>query len=172
LLTESIAHLLTIQFGISNSGDANRIAKEFFDAYYKFAMMPQSSSQSEYLLDVQPLLIKAYKSLKETIDANWDPDRVAAADLSWWVARRQDNMLSPEIVGEKIGEFYKQIYGEGNQQFFARAAYLRAVSARYRDLCQDQWGGVSENDWRAIQSLLGQSYFYLEQGKRSANDPL
>lgn len=163
LLIEKTAALLKTQYGIHDDEAVNSMAHDFFVAYQQFGSMPQNATEEAYRLEVQPLLTTAYTNLKSAVNAYWDPELAARADLAWWVARRQNNQQDPERVGEKIQAFYAVIYGQNHAQCFSRAAYLRAVAARYRDLCQDKWGGASQEDWELIQTLLEQSYSELDR---------
>jgi hypothetical protein len=170
VLLERTGVLLAVQYPIKDADTIKRIANEFFIAYHKFGTLPQDSSEQNYQQEVLPLIVKAYTSLKETINAPWDAADAAKADLSWWVARRQDKQKDPELVGKKIELLYSILYGLNNDDrgFLGRAGYFRATAARYRDLCQDKWGAISEEDWKIIQLLLEESYDNLN---RSALPP-
>lgn len=164
LLQERTAVLLKAQYNIQDPRALHQLADSFFAAYFKFAAMPQDSTEQAYQQEILPLVVSAYQQLKEATNATWNAADAARADLSWWVVRRQGNLSNPEFVGKRIANFYRVIYGANDPQgLFNRAGYLRAVAANYRDLCQDHWGGVSESDWQIIRSLLEASYGRLAQ---------
>lgn len=164
LLLERTGVLLSEQYHMQNKDAIHQVAKEFFTAYHKFATIPQNSAEEAYQKEVLPLVVKAYQSLKGIINAPWDAVDAANADLSWWIARRQDKLKDPELVGKRIELFYSILYGaEDKEGFLSRAGYLRALAARYRDLCHDQWGGVNDEDWKIIHSLLKESYLNLDK---------
>jgi hypothetical protein len=156
--------LLSDQYGISNPVVAQDVAEKFTHAYVKFGKTPPASLPQKYNTDVLPLVIKAYEALKQATNATWNPEKAAAADLSWWVARRQNNTLDPEVVASKMLDLFHVLYGSKGNNHLARAAYLRSVAGRYRDQCQDRWGGVNPEDWTVVHLLLEKAYFELRHG--------
>jgi hypothetical protein len=156
------------QYGISDSEKAEEAAKKLVLGYKTFATMPQFANPEEYSTSVLPLLVVAYQALKQSINASWDPQKAAVADLSWMVARRQDSTLDPEIVAKKMAVLFCILYGQQENYHFIRAAYLRSVAGRYRDQCQDAWGGVSSEDWKVVNSLLKNAYKELCQGLKTS----
>ncbi len=159
-LTEYIQNL----YGIKNKIDATVIATKFTYAFLKFGRTPQDAPQEEYEKSVLPSLTAAYQSLQESIKASWIPKECAAADLSWMIARRNVKTLEPEIVANKMATLFYLQFGKNDHHHFIRAAYLRAFAARFRDQCQDAWGGIKSDDWKIVNSLLEQSYLELSRG--------
>lgn len=154
---------LKAQYKISDKL-SERIAEKFVFATMKFAQMPQQSEPKEYDKDVLSYLVAAYQSLKDAIRGSWNAEEVAAADLSWWVARRQNDTQNPEIVAGKMANLFHLLYGiPENNSHLQRAAYLRSVAGRYRDQCQDAWGGVNAEDWTIVNLLLNKVYTELSQ---------
>lgn len=151
-------------YGIKNKIKSAEIATIFTYAFMKFAAVPQDATQEEYEKSILPSLTKAYQTLKQSINATWTPREVAVADLSWMIARRHIKTLEPEIVANKMVNIAYLMYGKKDNHHFIRAAYLRAVAGRYRDQCQDAWGGINSDDWKIVNSLLEKSYLELSQG--------
>lgn len=147
-------------FSISDTKNLDVITGQFAKAYSIFGAMPQDAMDADYNKTVLPLLIEAYQTLKSAVKASWQPDEAAKLDLDWMISRRRPATLSPEIVAAKMANFYACLYGK-NSPNLIRAAYLRAVAARYRDECQDNWGGIKQEDWQVIEHVLEQSYFQL-----------
>lgn len=142
----------------------NNLANDFYSAYYKFSSLAQNTSDNIYDSEVLPLIAKVYMNLKEKTGLKFDPLQVAKADLAWWVARRHDEMGDPELVAKKIASYYIALYdAKDKQELINRAAYLKAVAAHYRDLCQDQWGEINDEDWNIIELLLRESYINLSK---------
>lgn len=134
-----------------------------------FKNMPDDSTQEQYDAEVLPILTEAYESLKRSINAPWNAQQVAQADLNWWIFRRNAATDNPESVGNEMSKYYILVYGEHDDNHFLRAAYLRAVAAHYRDLCKNSWGNVKKTDWKVIEGILVQSYFELSLGIESNN---
>lgn len=151
-------------YGVENKITATAIATKFTYAFLKFGATAQDADQAVYNKSVRPPLTSAYQSLKESLKASWDSKEVAEADLSWMIARRNIKTLEPENIANKMANFWYLQYGKKDHQHFIKAAYLRSVAGRYRDQCQDAWGGIQTEDWKIITALLEQAYFELDQG--------
>lgn len=151
-------------YGIENKITAASIATKFTYAFLKFGKTAQDADQKVYDESVLPSLTAAYQSLKESIKATWNSKEVAEADLSWMIARRNIKTLEPENVANKMANFWHLQYGKKDSNHLIKAAYLRAVASRYRDQCQDAWGGIHSEDWRIITTLLEQAYSEFFQG--------
>ncbi|MBU1864176.1 MAG: hypothetical protein KKH94_10975 [Candidatus Omnitrophica bacterium] len=118
------------------------------------AAMNFRMARSNYDVVVLPDLKKAYYLLQQALDESFDPERVARADLAWWVARRTPGQNSPETVGKKIAAYYTALYGK-NHPDFQNAGILRAKAADVRDASGKQV------NWQQIEKLLKQSYTVL-----------
>lgn len=159
--------MLLLQFGLSDKDPKNLpIVQQFLVAMTKFGNMAIDSPEESYDLYILSPLTQAYASLKEAVHASWDPAVVAKSDLDWWVARRNSWTDNPEIVGDKIAKLYRILYAKNEDNHFAKAAYLRASAARFRDLSQNVWT-ISEEDWKLINLMLERSYEELDTGIHS-----
>jgi hypothetical protein len=152
-------------FNLENSITIQEIATAFAIAYMKFGNTPIDSPQQEYDKAVLPALSDAYQALKNAINASWEPVAVAKADIDWMVSRRHIETLEPEIVAKKMATLFHLLYGNKDNNHIIRAAYLRAVAARYRDQCQIMWGGADQHDWDVVEGMLEKTYFLIAKGE-------
>ncbi|MFA7232255.1 MAG: hypothetical protein WC071_13370 [Victivallaceae bacterium] len=104
-----------------------------------------------------PPLKEAYTDIKKYTSLNFDPEKVAKADLKWWVARRSKPRKSPEVIGQDITHLYELIYGHSHQGF-TDAGLLRAKAMQLRDVGQDK------ADWEKIEKLLVASWKAMQCG--------
>jgi hypothetical protein len=144
--------LLRSQYGLSLM-EAKGIGELLASSAMKF-----HAARGDYDNVALPDLIKAYGLLKQAIGAAFDSEKVAKAELAWWVARRTPGQNSKEQVGEKITELYVIFYGYGSNAF-VNAGQLRAQAAAIRD------AGKENADWKLIEEKLFQSYTELENEK-------
>lgn len=100
---------------------------------------------------VLPDLTSAYAMARDWTEGGFDPRAVAAAELSWWVARRLDGENSAEQVGRLIAAEYSLLY-ETPVDLVDEAGLLRARAAKLRD------AGGDRADWPAVGGLLRDSY--------------
>jgi len=163
-LIKSVSKMVSLQYQIDDPKKWSAIFLRFGLAIYRFSNLKFDTTQEGYEQAVLPDLINAYKELKTTVNADWNPEEVARYDLEWWIQRRKHDTNDPETVGETMAKLYKQIYGSNDNYHFSRAGFLRASAARYRDLCKMRWKIVSEQDWQTMQHILTQSYQELVKG--------
>jgi hypothetical protein len=159
-MISSLRTYLQELFSISKTEKLDVITNQFVKAYATFGAIPQDAKDADYNAAVLPLLTEAYQTLKSAVNASWAADEAAKLDLDWMISRRRVATLNPEIVAAKMANFYACLFGK-NSPNLIRAAYLRAVAARYRDECQDSWGGIKQGDWQVIEHVLEQSYLQL-----------
>jgi len=144
--------------GLCGIEDATPILPSYLKAVGAFGNTPVDSSVEYYPETILPLVVDAYQEIKKVSRySSFDPSEVATRELDWWVARRFEAKRNPENVGDIMAEAYGLFYG-GDPKDFRKSAYLRAQAARYRDLCQDKFGGITEIDWDRIQKSLTDSY--------------
>ena len=107
---------------------------------------------------ILPLLETTFLEIKKLSCQNFDVKLAAEKELEWWVARRVPDKENAENIGTLMSLMYACLYGGKAENYF-KAAYLRAEPARYRDLCQDRFGGrITEEDWHVIRHRLEISY--------------
>jgi len=143
--------LLRYQYGLSLP-EAKQIGELLASSAMKFRSASGDSERAAL-----PDLAHAYGLIKRATGASFDPDRVAQAELAWWVARRTRGQNSAEQVGRRIAELYALLYGR-DRPSFARAGLLRAQAAAVRD------SAGNNADWVQIEDLLHKSYRELEKG--------
>ncbi|MCK4981323.1 MAG: hypothetical protein KAS17_00295, partial [Victivallaceae bacterium] len=136
----------------------------------QFGMTPGEATQIAYMMTSSAMLFKkgkydaalpplktAYTRIKQYTNLDFNPEKVAKADLKWWIARRTPARKNPEIIGLAIAHLYELIYGYRHQGF-TRAGLLRAKAMHLRDM------GKTKADWKQIEKLLLQSYKALQYG--------
>lgn len=159
-----ITRMIRLQYDIPYKDLWLNIAPHLLYAVINFKNMPLDSSNEQYNTRVLPSLTSAYSALKKAVNANWDPQLAAQNDLEWWIYRRNKETSNPEIVGKKISELYSILYGNKDGDHFLKAGYLRAVAARYHDLCDNVWKNIHQTDWIIMQKILEASYLELSLG--------
>lgn len=163
-LVQHLSHLVIIEFRLNQIEAWKTVIPELVAAATIFKNLPENTQRDIYDSRVLPHLEIAYQAIREALHGTWNPHEAAKDELDWWIYRRQQKTSNPEIVGKKIADLYKLIYGEHDQGHFLRAGYLRAVAARYRDLSQNTWKRIEEGDWSIIENILEQSYKELMLG--------
>ena len=111
---------------------------------------------------VLPDLEAAYARAKSWMDASFDANAVARAELAWWVARRVPGRNSPEQIGSLIAEEYALLY-ETSPAVVQSAALLRAQAGAVRD------AQASQPDWDRVARLLRESYRELAAALATTN---
>lgn len=161
---QNLTDILGYQFEIKDPAIAKQVTYKFALALIAFEKMPSNSSAESYNRYVLPFVTDAYLSLQHAIGASWNYEEASKADLDWWIARRNPSSNHPIIVGKKMEHLFDVLFGKNDGGHFARAAYLRAVAALYRDICQSMPNGITKEDWANIVSILEKAYIELKQG--------
>jgi hypothetical protein len=143
--------LLRNQHGLSLL-EAKEIGELLARSAMKFRL-----AKGDYESVALPDLAKAYSLIKLATGAPFDPDKVARAELAWWVARRTPGQNSTEQVGKRIAELYALLY-DRDHPAFEKAGLLRAQAAKMRD------SGGKNADWVRVEALLRKSYRELKTG--------
>jgi hypothetical protein len=146
-LAQLLIKLLQDQFGLKPE-EAVGIAYQFTSSAILF-------KQGKYKASLPPLK-EAYTSIKRYTDLKYDPEKVAKADLKWWMARRASSG-KPAVIGPQIAHLYELLYGY-NHNGFTDAGMLRAEAMHLRDI------GRKKADWKKIEKLLLQSYQAMQRG--------
>ncbi len=175
---QAIAASETAMWQAYYTGDRIALSRELFTlhrrhfrlTYYEAAKSTRHFTQAamiflepgvDYNQEVLPELVEAYAVVRDASGLEFDPQKVAVAELSWWVTRRDPKRSSPENVGREIAALYAAIYGKTNASI-ERAGYLRAEAAALRDR------GQKNADWPRIQEMLEGSYQTLAKGVASS----
>lgn len=155
LVLAGMARLLQEQAGLKPE-QAAEVARPLAMAAAKFQM-----ASGNYEAVALPDLVAGYRRMKQFTGAAYDPERVAKAELEWWVRRRTPGRDSAESVGEAIAALYAELYGKRNAAI-GRAGLLRAQAAQLRD---------SGGDWKRIEELLRASHESLLAGIAEPDAP-
>jgi hypothetical protein len=167
-LVQHLSHLVIVEFRLNQLTAWTTVIPDLMQAARIFRSLPKHTSQETYEEKVLPHLTSAYEGIREAMHGEWNPQKAAKDELDWWIYRRDEKTSSPEIVGKKIADLYRLIYGRHDQGHFARAGYLRAVAARYRDLTQkSSWHPIEDADWNIIENILELSYEEMLMGIQS-----
>jgi hypothetical protein len=153
-LARQLVKLHRNQFGLTLS-ESIKISRHLANAAMRFR-----NSKSNYRNFVLPELVLAYTRIQKATGRNFDPERAAWYELSWWEARRNPSRNSDEIVGQEIANLYAELYGQTNQSI-QNAGLLRAQAAALRD------HGGDNADWQTIEQILLDSYQQLARGIQS-----
>lgn len=130
--------------------------ESYATALLAFAKTDQQAPLETYQETVFPLLQAAFHAIHTNSTLFYVADALARAELAWWVERRQLH-ATVESVAVLMEESYRVLY-KGENSHYERMCWFRASVARYRDLCQDKFGGTTEDDWEAIQKMLVLGY--------------
>jgi hypothetical protein len=163
-LIQHLSHLVIVEFRLNQLTAWTTVIPQLITAAATFKNVPHSAPKETYEKEVLPHLEDAYLAIKNALNGQWDANKAAQLELEWWLYRRESHLSSPEIVGEKIANLYELIYGENDEDHFNKAGYLRAVAARYRDLCQQMRGKLEDSDWQIIENILENSYKEMALG--------
>lgn len=167
-----LSDMFASQFGILSSEEAHVLASKFARAAMVFGSLPPGSTPNEvYSEKVLPFVVDAFIEIKEIIGGSWAPQEAAEYELRWWVDRRIASQRDPEIVAGSMSRVWQIMFGLSGKEEFDKAAYLRAMAARYRDRCSHEWHGLKEQDWDTIQYLLEQAYSEYTVGLSKAQGP-
>ena len=112
-------------------------------------------SRSEYERAL-PQIESFYKSIRESSNIAFDPNRAAKLELEWWIIHRERDKYARADLDRSLAELQSALYNMPVEKF-AEHGRLRAEAMLVRD---DKWaaGGVSESDWAEINELLRQSW--------------
>jgi hypothetical protein len=103
-----------------------------------------------------PDLVAFYADLRRTSTTPFDPNRAARLELEWWIVHRQRADHAPADLANSLADLAGEIYQLPPDRF-AEHARLRAEAMEIRDTKADA-GGVAEEDWARIDTLLHQSW--------------
>lgn len=107
---------------------------------------------------VLPDLEAGYRAVERARPQGLQAERLARAELGWWVARRSRATSSPGQVGAAIARLYSAVFHVPEERV-EEAALLRAQAAALRDHSQAH----GETDWQQVSVLLHASYRSLHE---------
>ncbi|MCA0369733.1 MAG: hypothetical protein LCH26_01340 [Proteobacteria bacterium] len=156
---ESLGTMLEKLYRIQNVKD---VLPLYAKAVMAFGQAPQDTPKEVYDETVLPLLTAAFEEMRKTSPYTFEAHLLAAAELKWWVARRNPEECSPDKIALMMAQVYALLYG-GTPKNYERATLWRAYAANVRDQFQDTLKEVREEDWSKLQEMLTWSYEDLEK---------
>lgn len=96
----------------------------------------------------------------------FDTRQAARAELEWWIIHRERARYSPGELERSLAELQAHLYRQPGADF-ADHARLRAEAMLLRDR-RAEAGGVREQDWTRIGTLLDGSWSSLERAVAAA----
>jgi hypothetical protein len=143
------------QFGFSPL-DSTRIA--LFAARAAKAFQPTRSRAAAAA--AMPQLVVYYELLRPAAPNAFDVDAAARLELDWWQARRE--AVAPADYGVAIAKVAAMTYGRpADDPAMLRSGILRAEAMALRDA---RGQGITDSDWREIESRLLRAYELLKAG--------
>lgn len=103
-----------------------------------------------------PDLIKFYEQIRSISTTDFDAKRAAELELEWWIVHRQRKQYGENALAEALAATAGEIYQMPPERF-AEHGDLRAKAMEIRDTKAES-GGVAEEDWQKIDSLLHLSW--------------
>jgi hypothetical protein len=103
-----------------------------------------------------PILKDYFGVIHRTGNIDFDVQQAATTELEWWIVHRERTKYPGEALGRACAEAAATLYRvpvESTQEH----GRLRAAAMVIRDTCAAS-GGVGENDWGRIDSLLQRCY--------------
>jgi hypothetical protein len=130
-------------------------------AYYaaKAAFVFKRGKQRSDYEKALPDIVSFYQSIREMSDTPFDVNQAARLELEWWIIHRERAKQSPGDLENALAELQSEIYGLPVDRFLEHGR-KRAEAMTIRDT-KAETGGVTEDDWRKIDSLLHESWHSL-----------
>lgn len=108
-----------------------------------------------------PILREYYSEIHRTGNIDFDVEQAASAELEWWIIHRDRSRYPPDALGKACAEAASALYGIPPESTIEHGR-LRAAAMVVRDTCAAS-GGVSEENWRQIDTLLESCYQSLHR---------
>jgi hypothetical protein len=156
LLFFELSHMLSAQFGfpplrsVLGAVHASRAASIFKDG----------KNRSDYERAL-PMLREYFSEIHRTGNIDFDVQRAASAELEWWIVHRDRTKYPGDALGQACAEAASVLYQISPESALDHGM-LRAAAMVVRDTCAAV-GGVSEENWREIDTLLESCYQSLHR---------
>jgi hypothetical protein len=150
-LFTQLAELLRSQYHMPFA-TSNAVAYQAAKAAFVF----KEGKKREDYEKALPYLIKFYQSVRDGSDTSFDVDKAAKLEVEWWIVHRQRARHEPGDLDRALAELPAEIYQMPIERMMEHAR-LRAEAMTIRDK-QAEAGGVTEEDWKKIQTLLQASW--------------
>ena len=107
-----------------------------------------------------PDLMEYYAGIRRSSDAAFSVETAARLELDWWIVHRERAHHSAGDLAQSLAALQAAIYRRPGS-LFREHAQARAKAMLLRDAAAEE-GGVSEQQWNQIASLLDDSWVALE----------
>ena len=140
---------------------SNVVAYEAVRAAFVFK---DGHSRSDYEKAL-PNLISFYTAIRKVSDIPFDVNRAARLELEWWIIHRERRTHEPGALDRALAELAAELYRVPVERAMEHAR-LRAEAMTIRDNKAES-GGVTEQDWAKIDTLLHESWRSLKEAVQS-----
>lgn len=103
-----------------------------------------------------PDLIHYYMFLHDVSTTPFDVNRAANLELEWWIVHRQRTQHQPGDLDSAVAESAAEFYRVPTEKLLDYG-HDRSEAMTIRDSTAEQ-GGVTEENWKSIESLLRRAY--------------
>lgn len=143
------------------------LLKSHLVAYHaaKAAFVFKKGSVRADYLQAMPDLIEYYSYLRSVSASAFDVKRASELEVEWWIVHRQRDQHRPGDLDRAVADAAAEFYGVPSEKLLVYGS-LRAEAMTIRD-DKAGAGGVTEEDWSRIESLLHKAYRSLWQNLHS-----
>jgi hypothetical protein len=134
---------------------SNVVAYHAAKAAFVFKRGKQRSDYEKALPDI----VNFYQSIRQMSDTPFDVNRAARLELEWWIIHRERAKHAPGDLEKALAELQSEIYNLPVERFLEHGR-KRAEAMTIRDT-KAEARGVTEEDWKKIDSLLHESWHSL-----------
>jgi len=106
-----------------------------------------------------PDLERFYSEIRDVSSTDFDADQAARLELEWWIVHRQRDHHATGDLSRALADAAAIVYGVPADKL-TEYGDLRAAAMEIRDNKSSR-GGVTEEDWQNIDSLLHRSWASL-----------
>jgi hypothetical protein len=131
---------------------SNRVAYYGAKAAFVFKRGKQRSDYEKALPD----LVNFYQWIRQMSDTPFDVNRAAQLELEWWIVHRERAKHAAGDLDKALAELQSAIYSVPVNRLMEHGR-KRAEAMTIRDTKAES-GGVTEDDWKRIDSLLHESW--------------
>jgi hypothetical protein len=151
-----VAELLRAQFGFP-------LLRSYRAAYFaaRAALIFKDGRNRNDYVQALPALQSYFGAIKRIGTIGFNVQRVARAELEWWIVHRERDRNPPGALQRTCAEVAAAMY-QVSPDSTMEYGRLRAAAMIIRD-ARSAAGTVSEKDWMLIESLLQGSYESLQR---------
>jgi hypothetical protein len=127
----------------------------------KAAFVFKKGASREDYVQALPDLVRYYSYLHDISTTPFDVKRAADLELEWWIVHRQRDQYKPGDLDRAVAVAAAEFYGVSADKLLEYGRF-RAEAMVIRDEKANE-GGVTEEDWTKMESLLDNSWRSLWQ---------